>query len=94
MSRKTHYYSTASQMISAYKEITGDNNASPKAIGGSTFARAFNKGCAFGPSFDGNKGNYHDANEYIEEKEMLDAYKIYKKAIFNLAKKQLNILQI
>ena len=75
-------------LMSAYCAVTGFN-ALPVSLGGSTFARAFNKGCAFGPAFDGSKGNYHDANEFMEEKELIAAYDIYEKAIFTLNEKQL-----
>ena len=59
----------------------------PLSMGGSTFARAFNKGCAFGPAFNGYENNIHDANENESKENLITAYKIYKKAIFDLATK-------
>ncbi len=72
-------------LLSAYNEITGEN-AKPISMGGSTFARAFTKGCAFGPKLKGHIDNIHDANENVSKGQILTAYKIYKKAIFDLVK--------
>jgi acetylornithine deacetylase/succinyl-diaminopimelate desuccinylase-like protein len=55
-------------------------------LGGSTFARAFKKGCAFGPEFKGKEYNIHDANEQVSKEDLIKSYQIYKRAIFNLAK--------
>lgn len=59
----------------------------PLSMGGSTFSRAFKKGCAFGPAFNGYENNIHDANENESKENLITAYKIYKKAIFDLATK-------
>ncbi len=72
-------------LLSAYKAGTGDNGATPKAMGGSTFARAFEKGCSFGMEFPSSSNGIHEPNEHITENELKTAYKIYKTAIFNLA---------
>ncbi len=72
-------------LLSAYNEITGEN-AQPISMGGSTFARAFKKGSAFGPKLKGHIDNIHDANENVSTKQILTAYNIYKKAIFDLVK--------
>ncbi|MBE7081256.1 MAG: M20 family metallopeptidase [Clostridiales bacterium] len=72
-------------LLNAYNEITGEK-AEPISMGGSTFARAFAKGCAFGPKLKGHIDNIHDANENVSKEQILTAYKIYKKAIFDLAK--------
>ncbi len=71
-------------LLGAYNEITGET-AQPVSMGGSTFARAFSKGCSFGPKFVGQVDNIHDANEQVSIENLLTAYKIYKKAIFDLA---------
>lgn len=73
-------------LLNAYNTITGEN-AQPVSMGGSTFARAFNKGCSFGPKFIGQVDNIHDANEMVSKENLLTAYKIYKKAILDLATK-------
>lgn len=75
-------------LLSAFREVTGLQRE-PISLGGSTFARAFNKGCAFGPALTKAKGNCHEANEFIEENDLKTAYEIYEKAIFALSKKQL-----
>ncbi len=72
-------------LLSAYNQITGEN-AQPISMGGSTFARAFKKGSAFGPKLKGHIDNIHDANENVSTEQILTAYKIYKKAIFDLVK--------
>ena len=71
-------------LLGAYTSVTGEN-AEPISLGGSTFSRAFKKGCAFGPAFPGQIDNIHDANENVSEENILRAYKIYKTAIFALA---------
>lgn len=74
-------------LINAYNSVTGES-AEPIAMGGSTFARAFKYGCSFGPDLNrGGSGNLHDANEFMSKDDLLTCYKIYKEAIFNLAKK-------
>ena len=49
-------------LINAYDGVM-HTNAQPISMGGSTFARAFNKGCAFGCSFEGYDNKIHDAGE-------------------------------
>ena len=72
-------------LLGAYNEVTG-MSAVPLSMGGSTFARAFKKGCSFGPQFDGYNNHLHDANENLPKEHLLKCYEIYKKAIFDLAK--------
>lgn len=71
-------------LISAYNSITGEK-AFPISQSGSTFARVFKKGCAFGPEFSGSNNRIHEPNERVTEKDLLKMYEIYKKAIFELA---------
>ena len=68
----------------AYQTVTG-TSCQPKSMGGSTFARAFKKGCAFGPDFCTYSTNIHDANERIKQEDLLKLYEIYKKTIFDLS---------
>ena len=72
-------------LLSAYKKVTGEN-AEARSMGGSTFARVFRKGCAFGCEFEGVDAHIHDANERISEELLLKSYEIYKTALFDLAK--------
>ena len=73
-----------SALLSSYNEVTGEC-AQPISMGGSTFARAFEKGCAFGIDFKRYNSNIHDADEKISLADIQDAYEIYKKALFKLA---------
>lgn len=73
-------------LLNSYDNIMQTTSV-PLSMGGSTFARAFKKGCAFGPSFPNYDNKIHDANENESEENLLKAYEIYKKAIFSLAKK-------
>ena len=70
-------------LLNAYNTITGEN-AQPKSSGGVTFSRVFKRGCAFGPKFPNHNDQIHDANENLPIKNLLTAYEIYKKAIFDL----------
>ena len=71
-------------LLNAYNSVTG-NNASPVSMGGSTFARVFKNGCAFGPEFPNANYHLHEADERIEKELFLSSYEIYKTAIFDLA---------
>jgi len=73
-------------LSNAYNEVTGENTT-PASLGGSTFARAFNKGCAFGPEFEGYEYRIHDANENLPLNHLERMYQIYKKAIFDILTK-------
>ena len=72
-------------LLNAYNFVTGEN-LEPISLGGSTFARVFECGCAFGPEFPNGDGCCHEANEHVSVSELIRAYDIYKKAIFDLAK--------
>ncbi len=71
-------------LLNAYNAVTGEN-ASPVSMGGSTFARVFNKGCAFGPEFPHENYHLHEADERVKKDLFINSYEIYKKAIFDLA---------
>lgn len=70
---------------SAYSLVT-KKDAKPIAMGGSTFARAFKLGCAFGMFSEEFSGGCHEANEYVKEDYIKTAYDIYYNAILNLIK--------
>ena len=53
-----------STLVGVYNQVTGKNE-SPIAIGGGTYARALQCGCAFGPEIDGEEATIHQANEYV-----------------------------
>jgi len=72
-------------LMAVYKEVTGDEEAEPIAIGGGTYARAVPKGVAFGPLFPGQPELAHQKNEFIEIKDLLLNTEILFKAIIKLA---------
>ena len=53
-----------STLMNIYNETTG-NNEQPIAIGGGTYARALECGCAFGPELCGEEATIHQPNEYV-----------------------------
>ena len=75
------FVKTLVNAYNAYSEEKGE----PVSMGGSTFARVFKKGCAFGPEFPGENSHIHEANERVKITSLLKSYEIYKKAIFDLA---------
>lgn len=72
-------------LLSAYNKITGEN-ATPISMGGSTFARAFKFGVAFGPSLPNGDNCCHEANEHVSVLDLKKSYEIYKTAIFDLSR--------
>lgn len=76
-----------SALLCAYKSVMG---GSPCAIsqGGSTFARVFNKGVAFGPEFPDVPSTIHEPNEKVSEKDLMKIFEIYEKAVLSLAIEQ------
>ncbi len=73
-------------LLSAYNERTGEN-ATPQMENGSTFARVFEKGCAFGAEFPDTPSTIHQANENMAISDIKKMYEIYKLAIKNLVTK-------
>ena len=71
-------------LLNAYNEFS-TVKGKPISMGGSTFARVFEKGCAFGPEFPDENNHIHEANERTKESSFLKMYEIYKKALFDLA---------
>lgn len=56
----------------------------PQAIGGGTYARAFNNCISFGPQMPGDKDMCHQADEYISIDNLLFCTKVYAEAILKL----------
>lgn len=73
-------------LMDVYKEITGDVEAEPVAIGGGTYARAVTNGVAFGALLHDQEDNMHQKNEYLEISKLDTLLKIYVEAIYRLAK--------
>jgi len=61
-----------------------NSNYLPEAIGGGTYARAFDNCISFGPKMPKEPDMCHQANEYIEIDNLILASKIYAKAIYEL----------
>ena len=72
-------------LLNAYNEVNGTNKQ-PVALGGSTFARAFEQGCSFGLSDEKGTGGCHVSNEFVTKEHFIKSFEVYKKAIYNLVK--------
>ncbi len=73
-----------SMLNDAYKSVTG-TDAVIYSTGGGTYARTLkNNGVAFGPIFEGDPSNIHNADESISADNFLLHTKICAKAIYNL----------
>ena len=75
-------------LMNVYREITGDNESTPIAIGGGTYARAVPKGVAFGALFPGDKELAHQKDEYIKIDDLYKNTLIIASAIKALASKE------
>ncbi|MGM0420048.1 MAG: dipeptidase PepV [Bacillota bacterium] len=72
-------------LMAVYQAETGDEDAEPIAIGGGTYARAVEKGVAFGPLFPGQPELAHQKDEYIDISDLITNTVIYAGAIIALA---------
>lgn len=61
-------------------------NEKPIAIGGATYARAFDNCISFGANFPGDKDMCHQVDEFIYIDKLILSSKIYAKAIYELSK--------
>lgn len=61
-----------------------NSNLEPIAIGGGTYARAFDNCVSFGPQMPNAKDMCHQTDEYISIDNLLFCTKVYAKAILNL----------
>ncbi|MBR2858137.1 M20/M25/M40 family metallo-hydrolase, partial [bacterium] len=68
-----------------YNKMT-NSNCEPIAIGGATYARAFDNFISFGANLPNQKDMCHQTDEFIFIDNLLLASKIYAKAIYELAK--------
>ncbi len=85
MNEKDGWFATA--LIDAYKQITGETNARAITMCGSSYARVFEKGYAFGADLlYGFEAHMHEENEHVNERVLKDGYKIYFQALINFAK--------
>ncbi len=61
-------------------------NANPIAIGGGTYARAFDNFISYGLTMPGKKDMCHQVDEFVEIDDLILGSKIYAEAIYELAK--------
>lgn len=71
-------------LMGVYNAATGKNEK-PIAIGGGTYARALQCGCAFGPEMQGEETTIHQANEYVTFDALRFMSKVYYEAIKAIA---------
>ncbi len=68
-------------IMRVYRDVTGDQDAKPVAIGGGTYAKAMPNCVAFGAEFDINESTMHAYNEYVKISYLQKMLEIYTKAI-------------
>ena len=71
-------------LCDTFNEVTG-NKAQPIAIGGATYARAFDNCLSFGANMPGQKDMCHQVDEFITVENLLVSCQIYAEAIYKLA---------
>ncbi len=76
------------ELMKVYKEVTGDEESEPIAIGGGTYARAVPKAVAFGALFPGQEELAHQKDEFIGLNDLYKNAKIIAYAIKALASKE------
>lgn len=74
----------ADKLLESYRDVTG-NMAPPIIIGGGTYAKVMPNFLAFGPEPYGEPARAHQADEHITRRELLEAAKIYARAIARMA---------
>ena len=67
-------------LLSAYREVTGDTETAPYVSAGATYARAFNNCVAFGANFPGKPTSEHQPNERVRIDSLLQAAGVYRRA--------------
>ena len=72
-------------LCSIFNKMTGLNER-PIAIGGATYARAFDNCVCFGANMPGNRDMCHQVDEFISIDNLILASKIYAEAIYELTK--------
>ena len=72
------------ELLSAYREVTGDEESEPMVIGGGTYARAFDEFVGFGAKFPGGEDVEHQSDEYIRLDDLKTMTVIFAEAIRRL----------
>lgn len=73
-------------LMKVYHQYSGDEVSEPIALGGATYARAFDNCVAFGPLFPGELLTEHEPNERAIMENLYLAMKIYAHAIYELTR--------
>ncbi len=75
-----------STLMGVYKDVTGDTDAEPLAMGGGTYARALPCAVAFGPTSESDHaGNIHMDDEYADIDDLYRGARIFAHAFYELA---------
>ncbi len=74
-------------LLTSYRKITNDYETPPKTIGGGTYARALDKGVAFGPVMPEREDLQHQKDEHIYIDDLIEATAIYMEAIYSLTRR-------
>ena len=74
-------------LCNIFNKMTNSNSA-PIAIGGGTYARAFENCVSFGANFPGDTDMCHQANEFIDIDKLMLSCKIYAETIYELTSKE------
>ena len=73
-------------LMKVYHQYSGDETSEPIALGGATYARAFDNCVAFGPLFPGELLTEHEPNERAIMENLYRAMNIYAYAIYQLTR--------
>jgi predicted dipeptidase len=73
-------------LMKVYRQYSGDEVTDPIALGGATYARAFDNCVAFGPLFPGELLTEHEPNERLIVENLYQAMKIYAYAVYELTR--------
>jgi Acetylornithine deacetylase/Succinyl-diaminopimelate desuccinylase and related deacylases len=76
------------RLIQVYQDFTGDTEAKPLGMGGTTFSKAFKRAVAFGPTFPGMPKVEHQPDEYMEIEHLIKCTEIYALALQSLVRNE------
>lgn len=74
-------------LMSAYRDETGDTASEPMVIGGGTYAKFVSNILAFGAIFPGEENTMHQADEYVSIESFMKMARIYARV---LAQRRIN----
>ena len=67
-------------LLSAYREVTGDTETAPYISAGATYARAFDNCVAFGANLPTEPTSEHQPNERVRVDALVQAAEVYRRA--------------